>query len=198
MAYNATTDFLALIRRTANGARVLQMPGVDYVIAEMSRAGFFNLSVGQTAPTANQPTTVWFRPALQSWSAEGTVFLWNPTTLEYEVATPLLWSIFLTAAIGTVTVEQDVTAGPTVNVLQNAGVVVVNQTVSAPITLNMPLSTAKIGACLISDFKGDAGANPITVQLTGADKFPGGVNTWQIAGNGGSINLRPVNGGYAL
>lgn len=71
------------------------MPGLDYVVAAMARAGLFKLYAGQTAPTANQSTTVWLMPALPSWTAEGIVFLWNSATAEYELATPSLWNQLL-------------------------------------------------------------------------------------------------------
>ena len=95
MSYNPVTDFLALLRQTSGGVRVAEIPGLDFVVAALARAGMITLSVGQTAPTTNQPTTVWFKPSLPSWVAEGTVFLWNSATDEYEPATPALWDAVL-------------------------------------------------------------------------------------------------------
>ncbi|MBR0868939.1 hypothetical protein JQ633_01105 [Bradyrhizobium tropiciagri] len=96
-------------------------------------------------------------------------------------------------------IEQHIT-GPGPVVIQNAtGVVRVDQAVGAPITLQMGLADDKTVPVLISDWKGDAGTNNITIQLTGSDKFPGGLTSWKIAGDGGSVFLRPVAGvGYAL
>lgn len=91
MGYSPTTDFLALLRLTPGGVRTEKVPGLDYVAAALARAGMINLSVGQTAPTSNQATTAWFKPALPSWSAEGKLYLWNPLTVQYEQATPTLW-----------------------------------------------------------------------------------------------------------
>lgn len=91
MSYVTSTDFLALLRQTPNGVRAMQMPGLDYVITALSRAGLFRLWVSQTAPISNQTTTLWLRPALPSWSAEGTVLLWNGLTSRFEQATPELW-----------------------------------------------------------------------------------------------------------
>ena len=99
MSYNPATDFIALLRLTAGGVRSEQMPGLDYVVAALARAGMFALSVGQTAPTVNQATTVWLQPSQPSWLAEGVFYIWNPVTTRYEVATPALWrSIFAPGA----------------------------------------------------------------------------------------------------
>jgi microcystin-dependent protein len=95
MAYDFTTDFLALLRSTGGGVRTERMPGLDYVISALGRSALFAVSVGQVAPTVNQATTVWFKPAIPSWSAEGVIFLWNPTVPAYQVATPALWSLLL-------------------------------------------------------------------------------------------------------
>lgn len=96
MSYSPITDFLALLRQTAAGMEIASMPGLDYVIAAMARAGLFTLYVGQTAPVANQQTTVWLKPSQPSWVAEGTVFLWNAATGAYVPATSALWAALLT------------------------------------------------------------------------------------------------------
>lgn len=95
MAYSPTTDFLALLRQTSGGVRTSRMPGLDYVVAALARAGLFSLWTGQTAPTTNQQSTVWLQPSLPSWVAEGTLWLWNADTGEYEFATPALWKALL-------------------------------------------------------------------------------------------------------
>lgn len=173
--------------------RSVRMPGLDYVVAAFARAGIFVLSVGQTAPTTNQASTAWFRPAVPSTVAEGVLFLWNVTTQAYEPATPTLWSSMLRTPA---TIQDVTTVGP-VAVLPGASVVRV-QNVGAPVALTMPLSANKSGSVLISDWLNAAGTNNITVTLTAPDVFPGGGNTWVIAGDAGSIFLRPVPGGYAL
>ena len=91
MSYNPTTDFLGLLRNAAGSESVLSVPGLDYVVAALARAGFINLYVGQTAPTVNQPTTVWFKPSQPSWVAEGTLYIWNALAGQYQIATPALW-----------------------------------------------------------------------------------------------------------
>jgi hypothetical protein len=199
MSYAPTTDFLGLLRQTPGGVRTERMPGLDYVTAALARAGMFQLSVSDTPPTLQQNTTAWFRPATPSWASEGTLYLWEADTAQYVPATPMLWSeLFITTAAAT-NVQHIVTPGP-VNVGGTVNIVLVDQPISAPITLVMPLASAKIGDVLISDWKGDAGqGNTITVTLTGSDVFPGGLTTWQIAGNTGSIFLRPAPGlGYTV
>lgn len=99
MSYSSITDFLALLRQTSGGVRTLEMPGLDYMLSALSRAGFITLSVGQAAPTSNQPTTVWLKPASPSWSAEGSVFLWNASAVpaQYQLATPALWIAYFSS-----------------------------------------------------------------------------------------------------
>jgi hypothetical protein len=96
MSYDPTTDFLGLLRQSGASVVLERMPGLDHVVAALARAGLFRISVGQTPPTVNQPTTVWFKPSLPSWVAEGNVFLWNAVTAQYELATPALWTALLT------------------------------------------------------------------------------------------------------
>lgn len=99
MSYAPATDFIALLRQTAGGVRTERMPGLDYIVAGLSRASMFLLWVGATAPTTSQTTTVWLKPAAPSWASESTVFLWNGVTAQYEPATPALWvALFGTAA----------------------------------------------------------------------------------------------------
>lgn len=100
MSYDPTTDFLGLLRLTSGTAvRSERMPGLDWVVAALNRMGLFALSVGQSAPTANKPTTVWLKPYIPSWTAEGTVYLWDAVSAAYAVATPALWTTFLAAIV---------------------------------------------------------------------------------------------------
>lgn len=95
MSYDPTTDFLGLLRRSGGEVETARAPGLDIVLAALARAGLFKLSVGQVAPITNQATTVWLRPAQPSWTAEGTLWLWNVSTSQYELATPPLFSQLL-------------------------------------------------------------------------------------------------------
>lgn len=197
MSYTPTTDFLALLRQTGAGVRSERMPGLDYVVSALARAGLITLFAGAAAPIANQSTTVWFRPSVPSWTTEGTVFLWNAAIGAYAPATPVLWSyLFLALSQGGVTVQDVTTVGP-VTILAGASVVRV-QNVAAPVALVVPLSATKQGPVLISDWANLAGTNNITISRSGADVFPNGATTLTIAGDGGSVFLRPVPGGYAL
>jgi hypothetical protein len=95
--------------------------------------------------------------------------------------------------------DQVVTSGASAAVEQNARTVVVNKTVGSATALELPDAHLKTCPVLISDFKGDAGTNNITITTSGTDTFPGGLTTWTIAADTGSVFLRPVAGvGYAL
>lgn len=195
MSYGPTTDFLALLRQTSGGVRSVRMPGLDYVVEALARAGLIALSVGQTPPTFNQAATAWFKPAIPSWAAEGALYLWNVATAEYELATPALWGSFF--AISVSEVVQDVTTAGPILVQTNANVVRVEAGV--PVALTMPPSATMVGPVLIVDWANLAGTNNITISLSGGEAFPNGkVTPWIIAGDGGSVFLRPVPGGFAL
>lgn len=98
MSYNPITDFLALLRQSSEGAELARAPLFDVLLAALARGGLLRLSVGQTAPTANQASTAWLKPAQPSWSAEGTLWLWDAGTSTYVRATPALFSRFLQAS----------------------------------------------------------------------------------------------------
>lgn len=118
----------------------------------------------------------------------------------YDVGAGIFKKMTLSALIASTTqIEQHITAAGPAAVLPNAGVVRVDQAVGAAITLTMPLASAKTCPVLISDWKGDAGTNNITINLSGSDKFPGNLTSWTIGGDTGSVFLRPISGvGYAL
>jgi hypothetical protein len=98
MSYDPTTDFLGLLRRMPTGIELARAPLLDLVVDALARAGLFKLSIGQTAPTANQATTAWLQPAQPSWTAEGTLWLWDAGTSAYVVATPALFYALLQAS----------------------------------------------------------------------------------------------------
>lgn len=100
-------------------------------------------------------------------------------------------------AVGVSGPPQIITAAGPATVDVNASLVIVNQTVGAAITLNMPLSSAKVGKVKIVDWKGDSDVNPITVEST--ELFNGAATSWTISGAGASAVFDPYPGvGYAV
>jgi hypothetical protein len=94
---------------------------------------------------------------------------------------------------------QVITAAGPANINANANLVIVNQTVGAAITLNLPASASKIGKVKIVDWKGDAGTNTITVVPNGSETFNGALTSFPINGNGASAVFDPYPGaGYAI
>jgi hypothetical protein len=95
---------------------------------------------------------------------------------------------------------QIVTAGASAVVGVNDKLVLVNKTAGSATTITLPVSSTKVGAVRIVDFKGDAGTNNITVNVAGSDKFNGNLTSWKIAGDGASILLTPISTGigYAV
>lgn len=95
-------------------------------------------------------------------------------------------------------IDQHITAAGPVSVLPNAGTVRVDQAVGAAITINLPAAASKTCPVLVADWKGDAGTNNITIVPNGTEKIQG-KSQWMIAGDTGSVFLRPIPGaGYAL
>lgn len=122
MVYNPATDFLALWRSTGPNVVKLEIPGLDFVLTALARAGAINLTVSGTAPVANQATTAWLRAAAPSYSAEGAFFLWDKVTTAYLAATPRLFLQFLEATAGQNGVSWwATTLGPPLNTVGNDG-----------------------------------------------------------------------------
>lgn len=95
--------------------------------------------------------------------------------------------------------QQIATAAGAITMASTDGLIAANKTVGAATAIAVAPSLTKTGSCLVSDFKGDAGTNNITLTLTAPDVFPGGGSTWVIAANGGSVLLTPIPGiGYAI
>jgi len=100
MVYNPATDFVGLWRIITGGVEKGEIPGLDFVVAALGRAGILNVVVSGTAPTANQATIAWFQPANPSYSAEGALYLWNADASTYQAATPALFYAFLVHSLG--------------------------------------------------------------------------------------------------
>lgn len=95
MPYNPSTDFVGLWRAISGGVEKAEMPGLDFVVAALGRAGIINVVFSETPPETNQAITAWFRTAHPSYAAEGALYLWNPLTGTYEPATPRLFWTFM-------------------------------------------------------------------------------------------------------
>lgn len=91
MSYNHITDFIGLWRRITGGVEKAMMPGLDWWVAAMARAGLINVVVSGTPPTGNEDQTAWFKPANPTYQAEGELFLWDNEQQGYFPATPGLF-----------------------------------------------------------------------------------------------------------
>ncbi len=101
MAYNYLTDFVGLWRSVTGGVEKAEMPGLDFVVAALGRAGLINLVISGSPPVVNQDTTAWFKPSVSppDYAAEGVLYLWNGAA--YVPATP---ELFITMLINSMTV----------------------------------------------------------------------------------------------
>lgn len=99
-----------------------------------------------------------------------------------------------TGAVRIVTEAGDITVGP------NTRVLVMNRIANeSPSKVNLPASALKVGDIKIVDFKGNAGSFPHDVYPSGAEKFNGGLSSWQIGADGASLVFDPVPTlGYAV
>ena len=166
MSYNPATDFIGLLRLVGSTVRSERMPGLDYVVAALARAGMFALSIGQTAPTSNQPSTFWFQPAIPSWTAEGTLYIWNPVAGQYQVATPALWQAFLSPS-GSVfqslpSANNVINPGVSLAAVQRAGPA--NTAVQLPSIASQYLTQKDI---VLTDFSTGVANHEITVSPVG-------------------------------
>lgn len=121
MVYNPATDFVALWRNSAPNVSKLDMPGLDFVVAALARAGIVSLSVSATAPVVNQAATAWLHAAVPSYSAEGTLNLWNAVSSSYNPATPGLFLDFLQASAGQSGVSFWIVTGAPANTVGSNG-----------------------------------------------------------------------------
>lgn len=193
MAYNPVTDFPAMLRKTSGGVRFTELPGLDFVVAALARAGFINLVVSATAPTTNQAATVWYQPSSPSWVAEGIVWLWNPAIGAYAPATPALWSVLLTPAgylfASASNANNVVSAGTTI--------VAVQRVAPAATSIMLPSVAAQwlTGRKLkIVDWSTGVANHDITLMPVGTDTIMQQSN-WQLLSNAvqlAGIELTPV------
>ena len=168
MSYNPLTDFLGVVRRLPSGAVDCSMPGLDFVIDALARSGMITLSVGQTAPIVNQPTTAWLKPAEPSWTAEGMVYLWNVLTGEYEPATPALWTALLTISLTGYVFQSVTKASDAVAALTS--MVAVQRTSPGATTLRLPTVISRAGKALqIVDWSSGVANHTLTLEPAGSN-----------------------------
>lgn len=166
MSYDPTVDFLGLSRLVSGAVRAERMPGLDYTVAALARAGLISLSVGQTAPIVNQPTTAWFRPSVPSWVAEGTLFLWDPTLLAYALATPALWTALLAPGAY---LFQSVTT-PTAAVASNVTLLGIQRASPATTGITLPPVATRAGRALqVVDWSSAVVGHAVTLTPFGAE-----------------------------
>jgi hypothetical protein len=122
MAYNPLTDYVGLYRLAGGSVSKMEMPGLDFAVSALARAGLITLAVSATAPVVSQSTTAWLQAAVPSYSAEGVMRLWDPVTTAYVAATPALFFKMLETAAGQNGVSWWTAAGgPPANVVGNNG-----------------------------------------------------------------------------
>ena len=101
MAYDGQKDFVSLVRQIGANVKLSQMPSLDFVIKNLADAGFVTLHASPNEPTVDQPTTVWLKTAISSFSGPGEIYLWAkfPGAGSYQRATPRLF-VDMLAAVG--------------------------------------------------------------------------------------------------
>jgi hypothetical protein len=156
--------------------------GVGLDVAYANGAYTINIDYSEFNPISNIPSTD--IPNLY-------VLLWNALTNIYELA-----PITLVGQVYTLGNTVVLTAPGPYPVGANDSVIAVNQTVPAPMVLNLPLAFNKKVPVHISDTAMNAGVNNITINPTSPETI-NGLPSWTIAGNGGGITLYPLpNVGY--
>lgn len=178
MSYSPITDFLALLRQDGSSVELARMPGLDYVVSALARAGLCSLSVGQTEPNVNQPSTVWLQPAEPTWTAEGSVFLWNAFTGAYELATPALWTALLTLSLSGYLFQSAPNASNAVAALTS--LVAVQRAAPTATTLRLPTVLSRGGKALqIVDWSTGVVNHTVTLVPAGADTIMK-LASWQL------------------
>lgn len=162
MAYSPQTDFLALLRQTSGGARVTSLPGLDFVTAALARAGLFSLWVNPTTPpSTNVQTTVWLKVSSTDWATEGSVFLWNPQTVRFELATPTLWRAVFAAS--TSSAFQSVAANSAI-VASVTTLLAVQRNNPGITTLTLPTVVGRLPSLQIVDWSTNIAAHQIAIN----------------------------------
>lgn len=94
--------------------------------------------------------------------------------------------------------QREITAAGPVTVTDTDRILLINQTVGAPITLNLGPAASRSGFDLVViDKKGDAQTNNITIDPSGSETVNGNA-TDTIAVNKGSKRYLPISGGWRI
>jgi len=199
---------LGVIPCTASGANAITLTPIASVYApNVTLPGSLQLFSFLATATSTAAVTIQIgNTAALKYYVDG-VTQGGAGSIQNGVAYFVMYNAALNGAVGgfqafapgsVATVDQNITAAGPATVANNSSVVRVNQTVGAPITLNLPAAASKSCPVLIADWKGDAGTNNITITPNGSEKIQG-LSNWTIAGDNGSVFLRPIAGvGYAL
>ena len=174
MSYNPATDFPGMLRLIGSSLRSERVPGLNFVIDALARANIFNISIGQTAPTVNQATTMWFQPAIPSWIAEGTVWLWNSVAGVYQVATPALWAAFLLSNAQAAPARTITASGAFVMSTGDQSILLNRTLAVAASSTTLPAGSAVGQIYNIEDYAGNFNAHPVTINYPAGQTGPEG------------------------
>jgi hypothetical protein len=144
-------------------------------------------------------STAWAKVlALAGGTLTGTLVLAHDPANPLEAATKAY--VDQAVASGFVPTQQIVVNPGNVTVVNSDSLIVLNKAVGQPTNVLLPPAAGKIGRIKISDWKGDADTNNITV-IPAAGEMISGLSQWVIAGSHASITLDPIRGsinGYVL
>ena len=111
------------------------------------------------------------------------------TNANYKISIAELGGLF-----GGIPAPTIVTAAGTYNVAATDTVVLINKTVSAAASVQLPTIASRFGVpIVVKDFKGDAAGNNITILPSGAETIEGAANK-VITTNYGRFKLVPIAG----
>jgi len=120
----------------------------------------------------------------------------NTVMLAYNVVDGSFTLLPFNVAVTDKVIVEKTDAGD-VNVGEFDGIVLVNKDTPEATTVNLPTAASKNGPVKIVDFAANAGTYNITIVADGADKI-NGQSQWVLGGDGASVVLDPVLGGWAL
>ncbi len=123
----------------------------------------------------------------------------NAYTVVYDLADGIYKLVSVADQIASGQTQQIKTTPGDVAVLPTDSLIAINKTTGQATNVILPLASSKSGPVKVADFKGDAGTNNITIITQGSDKFSGGLTSWIIGADTGSVLLHPIPGsGYAV